>query len=288
MTLWKLWSRKRKDLHEVEDNPNIVLFSDLDGTLLSSDTYKWEEAREGVELCKKLGVPVVLVSSKTRAEMESIREDMGLSSPFVSENGGAIFIESDDPHGLKGATASGRYKKLELGIPYQILTEALKKIKEELGWNIKGFSDMSVKEISYVTGLDLPSAYLASLREYDEPFLILDNVKDISPLLRLATGMGLKVFKGGRFYHIQGENDKGKAVDVLISWYKKKMGNIITAGLGDSPNDFPMLNKVDYPVLIASEKRYQPPIPRLKISTNPGPKGWNEEVISIIKRLYNL
>ena len=75
---------------------------------------------------------------------------------------------------------------------------------------------------------------------------------------------------------------------MLISYYKKEMDNIVTIGLGDSPNDFPMLNEVDYPVLIRSEKRYQPQISRIRISKNPGPRGWNEEVISIIKELYSV
>ena len=274
-------------MREARRLPNIVIFSDLDGTLLHPETYRWESAETAIELCKRLGIPIVLVSSKTRAEIEIIREEMELSSPFVSENGGAIFLEEGDVNSFEGAIKDGRYLKVELGTPYEILINALRKIKRELGWNIKGFSDMDVEEIAYLTGLDLSTAYLASLREYDEPFIILDDVKDITPLVRLAQAMGLKVFKGGRFYHIQGKNDKGKAVNWIISWYKKKLGNIISIGLGDSPNDFPMLNEVDYPVLMKSDERYEPPISGLKISKRPGPEGWMEEVISLIKKIYN-
>jgi len=228
------------------------------------------------------------VSSKTRAEIEVIREDMGLNTPFVSENGGAIFFDSynfSNPP-LNEAVLKGRYYVVELGVPYKIIVSALKRIKKELGWNIKGFSDMSVEEIAYLTGMDLSFAYLASLREYDEPFLILDDVKDIAPLVKRASEMGLKVFKGGKFYHIQGKNDKGKAVEILISWYKKNRGDIITIGLGDSPNDFPMLTKVDFPILISSERHYKVNLPNLRISKHSGPKGWSEEVLRIIKKLY--
>jgi mannosyl-3-phosphoglycerate phosphatase len=267
------------------DCPNIIIFSDLDGTLLTPVSYRWDRAEIAIELCKNLGIPIVLVSSKTRAEIEIFREEMGLSTPFVSENGGAIFIESDNGNSLKDTVKDGGYIKIELGVSYNLLVEALREIRNRLGWQIKGFSDMSVEEIAYLTNMDLSSAYFASLREYDEPFLILEDVNDLSPLFNLAKDMGLRVFKGGRFFHIQGKNDKGKAIDVLISWYKKRMGKIITVALGDSPNDFPMLKRVDYPILILSDNKYQPVIPRLKISRKLGPEGWNEEVINIIKEL---
>jgi len=265
---------------------NIVVFSDLDGTLLSFKDYSWKDAEEAIEFCKKKKIPIVLVSSKTRAEIEVIREEMDLDTPFVSENGGAIFIEAEegiDPP--KGAILDGRYFKLELGTPYSKLVKTLRKIRDKLGWNIKGFSDMTVEEISYLTGLDLSSSYLASLREYDEPFLILDKIEDLSPLLKEAEKEGLRVFKGGRFYHIQGRNDKGKAVEILRNWYKKSKGSIISIALGDSPNDFPMLEKVDYPIIIPSDKNYSISMPNLKVSKYEGPKGWKEEVLDLIKRL---
>jgi len=273
-------------LLDIKDHPKIVIFSDLDGTLLTSDTYRWEDAEPAIELCKKLNIPIVLVSSKTKAEIEVIREEMVLGSPFISENGGAIFMEYEGAQSLKGAMVkkNGRYKKLELGTPYKTLIEALRKIRDKLGWNIKGFSDMSVEEIAYFTGMDLNMAYLPSLREYDEPFLILEEIDNISPLIELAEEMGLRVFKGGRFYHLQGKNDKGKAIEILISCYKKNINDIVTVGLGDSPNDFPMLKKVDYPILISSSECYLD-VPKLKISKDLGPKGWNKEVIGIIKKL---
>ena len=57
--------------------PFYVIFTDLDGTLLDHDTYEWKEAEPALDLCKKLGVPVVFVSSKTRAEIEVLRRQDG-------------------------------------------------------------------------------------------------------------------------------------------------------------------------------------------------------------------
>jgi len=254
----------------------LVIFSDLDGTLLD-EKYRWTLAKEAIDLCKELDIPIALVSSKTKAEIEVIRERLGLNDPFAVENGGAVFF----PKG-KG------YEKIEIGVSYSELVEALRKIKKELGWNIKGFSDMDINEIAYITGMDLSSAYLASLREYDEPFIILDKIDDLSPLYELADKMGLRVIKGGRFFHLQGKNDKGKALDIMIPWFRKKIGrDIITVALGDSPNDFPMFLKVDIPVLIASSRRISfPKLPNLRISRKKGPEGWNQEVIKIIREIY--
>jgi len=70
----------------------FLIFTDLDGTLLDHDTYGWEEALPALDLCRRLGVPVILVSSKTRAEMDVLQNRLGLSAPFISENGGGIFF----------------------------------------------------------------------------------------------------------------------------------------------------------------------------------------------------
>ena len=51
---------------------------------------------------------------------------------------------------------------------------------------------------------------------------------------------GFNVTKG-RIYHLLGKSDKGKAVSILIDFYKQKYSSVITIGLGDSPNDLPML-----------------------------------------------
>ena len=53
--------------------PKLVLFSDLDGTLLDAQTYSFEAAREALEVLHERDVPLVLVSSKTRLEIEPIR-----------------------------------------------------------------------------------------------------------------------------------------------------------------------------------------------------------------------
>ena len=69
----------------------LVIFSDMDGTLLDSK-YSFRDAEKALDLIKKKKVPLILSSSKTRAELELYRKKMRNRHPFIVENGGAIFI----------------------------------------------------------------------------------------------------------------------------------------------------------------------------------------------------
>ena len=267
--------------------PFVLIFTDLDGTLLDPISYGWEEAKPALNLCKNLDIPIIMVSSKTRAEMDVIRHKMGLSFPFIVENGGGIFFPKKGAYKVpSGTILANNIWKLSLGTPYDRLVTALKEIREELGWNIRGFSEMTIQEISRLTGLDLETSRLASEREYDEPCIVLDKRGfDPDAFYNAARKRGLNITMGGRFYHIQGKNDKGEAVKKLISWYKEYHHKILTIALGDSPNDFSMLKQVDYPVLLPSALRFQgieERIPGLRVMRDIGPKGWNSAVLDIL------
>ncbi len=268
----------------------IVVFTDLDGTLLDHDTYSWQEARPALEVCHTRGVPVVMASSKTRAEMEIIRLELGLSAPFISENGGGIFfpkegIQDTPPE----AVLKGNHWIWSLGPSYGVLTAALRDIRRATGLMIRGFSDMSLDEIAGLTGLDREACRRAVQREYDEPFILEDTgERHTAGLEKAAAVRGLRVSRGGRFFHLHGKNDKAEAVQRLISWYNKKTCRILTIGLGDSPNDFDMLKGVTYPVLIRSQRRFpgiEGDIPGLRVTEERGPKGWNAAILDILQEL---
>ena len=74
------------------NTPFIVIFTDLDGTLLDHASYRWDEAKPALDLCHRFHIPVIMVSSKTMAEMNMLQQELGLSYPFISENGGGIFF----------------------------------------------------------------------------------------------------------------------------------------------------------------------------------------------------
>lgn len=281
--------------------PSHLVFSDLDGTLLDHRTYGWEAALPALEHCRKKGVPVILVSSKTRAEMDVLRRELNLSAPFVSENGGGVFFprevfeEAPDgafPSEIQDPGESEGFWQWSLGTPYTRLTGALRDMRVTLGLSIKGFSEMDAAEISRLTGLDRDSARLAAMREYDEPFIFEGEPPDnLEPLHEQAARKGLTIVSGGRFHHLLGNNHKGEAMMRIASWYnsgyhsKGRSDPILTIALGDSPNDFPMLMCADFPVLILSEGNFpdlEQKVPNLETTKYPGPKGWNDAILDIL------
>lgn len=264
---------------------NYLIYSDLDGTLLDHDTYSFRPAQEALELLRKRDVPLIICTSKTRAEIEFYRKLLGNAEPFISENGGGIFIpegyfNSDFRYdrSIKG------YKVIDLGTSARVLRQALHDISVEAGIEIRGFSDMSVSELSELTGLDEHTARLSQIRDYSEPFLVSGDLKDIEAIVEKIHLMGYRYTRGGRFNHILGENDKGRAVRTLTDIYINEMDEVKTVGLGDSLNDLPMLEEVDIPVLVqkpGGEYESAIELKNLIYAGGTGPYGWNEEILKI-------
>jgi mannosyl-3-phosphoglycerate phosphatase len=69
-------------------------------------------------------------------------------------------------------------------------------------------------------------------------------------VLKAIRREGLKCTRGGRYFHLTGDNDKGKAIHVLKSLYSQMFGSIHTYAVGDGPNDLPMLKAIDKPFFI--------------------------------------
>lgn len=266
----------------------FLIFTDLDGTLLDHDSYSWEKAKPALSYCQKTGIPVVMVSSKTRAEIEVLQRDMKLDCPFISENGGGIFFPGDFPAdpSIEGILPTGEKLKLTLGKPYDYLVSQLDEISIETGIGLKGFSKMSQGEIIKLTGLSPEECGRAMKRDFDEPFIILDKDLNRDPLYLSAEKRGLKISEGGRFFHLHGKSDKGRAVNPLISIYESMHGKVFSIALGDSPNDFSMFKSVDQAVLIRSKKEFnnlEEMFPGILITEKQGPEGWNTVVLELIK-----
>jgi mannosyl-3-phosphoglycerate phosphatase len=226
----------------------IVLFADLDGTLLD-EKYSYENVKPVIDQLLILNVAIVFCSSKTRAEIEFYRRKMSINDPFISENGSAIFI----PRGYfqfdySFTRRTHKYDVIELGAAYSTIREKLSAVKERSAAKIIGFGDMTEKEIAEDSGLPLELARLAKRREYDEPFRFVEgNEKEI---LDSITKENCRYTKGERYFHLLGNTDKGKAVTILKGLYVKRFHELITYGIGDSPNDLSMLEMVDIPIFV--------------------------------------
>ncbi|MBN2015179.1 MAG: mannosyl-3-phosphoglycerate phosphatase [Candidatus Altiarchaeota archaeon] len=260
----------------------IIVFTDLDGTLIDED-YSYKKALPAMESIKKKKIPLIFCTSKTRAEIEVYREELGVMDPFISENGGAVFIPEGYFCRKVGEKIKEGYEMIELGAPYPGLREVLDRARKASGCKIMGFGDMSVEELSKDSGLTLKTAELAKMREYDEPFRMEGTDEQKEKALNVIEAHGLNHTKGGRYYHILGENDKGKAVRTLTGLSRSKDPDIETVGLGDSENDFPMLDNVDVPILIKkSDGSFADYGKKAKRSKLPGPAGWNQVMLEML------
>jgi mannosyl-3-phosphoglycerate phosphatase len=231
-----------------------VIFTDLDGTLLDHTTYRWTAARRALAILRRRAVPLVIVTSKTCAEVLPILRALRRREPFVVENGGAIYFpEGYFPSRIaEAAPATRGLRRVKLGAPRRRLVAALIRAGRRGGVRVRSFAAMGAREVAERTGMTLLEARRATRREFDEPFVLLDRTDRAWERLRAEIRrQGFHVTRGSRFFHILGNNDKGAAVHRLMTWFQKAVGTEVrSVGLGDSPNDIPMLRAVDVPVLV--------------------------------------
>jgi mannosyl-3-phosphoglycerate phosphatase len=280
-----------------ERMPNrIAIFTDLDGTLIRHEDYSFAPVKSLLRKLQFKHIPVVLASSKTRAEIEHYRREMKLADPFIVENGGAIVIPNNyfETRYLRRHQAHVRSYAdsscVELGRPYAELVQALNEIQAETQVPLIGFHEMDLDQIIQHTGLDRRQARLAAQREYDEPFLIPGDPTPgtVRKVRQQATRQGFRVVKGGRFYHLTGKSNKGRAVRILIQLYRMAHQIQVFIGLGDSENDLSLLQNVTVPILMAKSDgtfdatilRRMPGVKRALA----GPAGWLQIVSALLRQ----
>jgi mannosyl-3-phosphoglycerate phosphatase len=256
-----------------------MVFSDLDGTLLDHDTYDWTPARPALRALSDRGVPVVLCSSKTRAEMQVLARAMHLDAPLIVENGGGVWLPASWSGPLpEGALAVDDGWVVVLGTRTAILRPMLSTLARTTGTALRGFGDMSRDEVASRTGLPPDAAALAAQREFSEPF-VADGHPSMDLLDAVARRHGLQVTRGGRFFHLIGPSDKGRAVRIVSGWLGPRVVGA-TLGFGDAPNDLPLLQAVDTPVIVPRPDGTPDPalvagLPHARVAPAPGPRGWN-------------
>jgi len=261
-----------------------IVFTDLDGTLLDSKTYSYEESVAAINRLKESGIPIIFCSAKTRAEQEVYRRELALLHPFIVENGGAIFIpRAYFPFQFDYHKRVDELLVIELAIPRSRVRKLLTEIGKRDDFRFTGFTDMRAAKVAEITGLNLESAKLAQQREYDEPVEFDSSGKDVSEFLAKLGEAGLNWSYGGRLHHVMGGGDKGKAVEVLTGLYRRMWGEIRTIGLGNGLNDLPFLLQVDVPILVQKRDHSWEDmnLPRLRRVQGVGPEGWSRAIVEL-------
>lgn len=265
----------------------LVIFSDLDGTLLDHHNYQFDEAKPALARARAANVPVILATSKTAAEVHDLISALGLDdAPAIVENGGGFRAPSlGREHFQSLLNAQG--PKLQ-----QILS-LLDGIDDKLRKDFVGFSTMCVEDVMHHTGLNRSQAEKAKVRQYSEPGLWIGSDENFSQFCNAAIQAGLHVVRGGRFVHVMGQTNKAKQMARLKATYEALWPDkdIVTAALGDAPNDTEMIEAADFGFIIANPDgkgiaelsgERTGHILRVK---KPGPAGWNEAVTGLLDRL---
>ena len=109
-----------------------IVFTDIDGTLIDIYSGKFEGTDLLVKKLAKMGIPVILCSAKTRSEQEYIRNKLGISDPFIIENGGAVVIPDGhfDDFEIGHHTRKNGYSLIEIGGRSSEIVKRLARIRE--------------------------------------------------------------------------------------------------------------------------------------------------------------
>ncbi|MFT5282954.1 MAG: mannosyl-3-phosphoglycerate phosphatase [Kangiellaceae bacterium] len=273
---------------ELTHNKQILVFTDFDGSLLDHYTYSFEAAKPCLKRLSDLGIPIIPNTSKTLAEVSFLQKKMDLSTPLIVENGAAIYIPKQFlPRKPRGAVWKDGYWIKSFAQKRQYWQGIVKKIQAEHVGQLETFGNMGIERISEVTGLDAKSALLASQRQFGEPILWLGSNEQRSRFIEKAIKLGAFPLLGGRFMHICGDSNKGKALLWLLKEYKRQhpTQEVSSVAIGDSKNDIDMLEVADTAIRIASPVHSPPELERThKVYTSvaTGPQGWCEVMDQLI------
>ncbi|HLG15776.1 MAG TPA: HAD-IIB family hydrolase [Blastocatellia bacterium] len=267
--------------------PQLVIFTDLDGTLLDLKTYSYLPAIEALGRIIRRGVPLVFCSSKTRVEQQYYQERIGIREPMIVENGSAIVIpENYFAHPYAPRQTADGHDVIELGESAERIKGALDAVRRETRARFKALGEIPLEELCRLADLDPPAAHRAQSREYSETIVCEMSAEEIGSFLEALQARGLSCIGGSRFHTVVSSNvDKGRAVKLVTSLFRTEFGDVLTAGIGDSANDEPMLATVDLPYLLQSPDGHWKDISLVDVARveGDGPAAWNGVVCRLLE-----
>jgi mannosyl-3-phosphoglycerate phosphatase len=233
----------------------IVLFTDLDGTVLDHRSYRPDSSLTALQRLVYVEIPVIFNSSKTFSESRKWQDRLGIKAPFIFENGSAIAIPSGYfPAPVPEASMFlAGYDLIVLAqCTRQYIRHILQNLFETSGRLITGFADVSPDSLADFTGLSGPDLQRANARLFTETLLTAFSEKEALELNKALHPYGLVASRGGRFYTVQSAKaDKGLALRQLTGLLSRQFGTaVFSVAIGDHNNDLPMLEAADRAYLV--------------------------------------
>ncbi len=242
----------------------LLVFTDLDGTLLGHEDYSFQINLPLLTNLQKAGVTVVPATSKTQRETMIWLEKLCLKGPAIVENGSAIIFPDRAP--------------TILGVSMPELDTFLDQYRDVT----TSFIGCPLSEAMTMTGLTASEAEAARDRHYSIPFVLKDPVLE-TQLRDAAQAAGLRIIRGGRFLHLQGQCDKQTAVQVLAD----SSPHSTVMALGDNENDRAMLAAADVAVVVNTAEGHLLELDHAATVYTKAiaPTGWQEGVAQALQHL---
>ncbi|GHE97383.1 HAD-IIB family hydrolase [Thalassotalea profundi] len=266
----------------------VLIFTDLDGTLLDHYTYKADAALSTLAQLAAVDIPVILNTSKTKAELTAITKELAITTPFIVENGAAVFIPiSTFAQQPEDTVQIDNYWVKSFCLPRQHWLDLLTEHCQAFHKNYKGFSQLTVEQLIELTGLTQKKAEQAKQRLFGEPLHWQGSDSEKEDFIQLLCDLGANVLQGGRFLHVSGYSDKGQAMIWLASLYRDFYNDneVVTIALGDGDNDIAMLEAANIAIQVRSPVNDFPVLKR-QVSTiktqGYGPQGWAESLQQLL------
>jgi mannosyl-3-phosphoglycerate phosphatase len=271
--------------------PTRVIFTALEGSLLDSRSQSWLPAGEALDEIARRRVPLVLVSSGTRAELEPLRRKIENGHPFITESGGGLFI----PDGyfakrLEGAVRQGRYFCVAFGRPFADAVAAAEELAEQSGASIVGYAQMTAREIARNTGESLRQAELARQREFSERFFFAGGSEAVlAKFERQAREHGWDAIPGDPFWELRSGNNEARALRHLMRLLRDALHTRLRAvAIGSDARDLTLLSAADQAVVLPRRAGEFDPLLSSRLAKGiqgdaSGPAGWNQAVLKALE-----
>jgi len=261
---------------------------------------KHRRTKPALDMLAELNIPLIPVTSKTCAELFTLRAELNNHHPFATENGAAVYVpreyfpdlqqqSSDD---IRVSTVNSNYYVVPLGHDRAYWRDVLAKTDDALQAAFTSFTALGTDGIVEHTGLSPERAAEANTRAATEPLLWTGDDEQLQQLRQHVEAAGGQLLRGGRFVHVlDARASKARALQWLADCYAQyTYSATFCAALGDAENDVSMLAAADYPIVIRSPHNVPPNtshIDNIQLSAGYGPTGWEETVMAFIRYLLD-
>ena len=259
----------------------ILIFTDLDGSLLDKETFKFDVIKDYFKELVRNGIIIIPNSSKTEAELLDFNEQNNLDLSFITENGSSI-------HGLN---------KIHHNLPDKIIisrtiNEIRNVYEENISLDFKNKTthilELEIEVQQKILGLPLDKIKLAIKRDHSLPIKFNGTEIEKNEFIKIMKNSGLTIQTGGRIMNVCDNVNKSIAMSRALQLIRKQLDDeIITIGVGDNENDIEMIKQTDYPCLVKNDKFDSSliNIDNLIKSSEPSPLGWADVIKTAIQKI---